>query len=73
MEQQEDCAVNVLKQNLKVKDKSDMEMFSLSGTDSDSGMEMIALSATVSDSDMEVPQVKKKKIDNSKALVISFP
>ena len=49
--------MNVMKKNRKVQDKSDMEMFALSGTDSD-------------DSDVDVPQVNKKKIKNSKALVI---
>ena len=57
MEQQEYCAVNVLKNNLNVKEKSDME-------------EMFFQSVTDSESDMEVPQVKNKKMDNSKALVI---
>ena len=53
----EEFAMNVMKKNRKVKDKSDMEMFALSGTDSD-------------DSEVDVPQVNKKKIKNSKALVI---
>ncbi len=53
----EEFAMNVMKKNRKVQDKSDMEMFALSGTDSD-------------DSDVDVPQVDKKKIKNSKALVI---
>jgi len=52
----EEFAMNVMKKNRKVKDKSDMEMFALSGTDSD-------------DSDVDVPQVNKKKIKNSKALL----
>ncbi len=52
----EEFAMNVMKKNRKVQDKSDMEMFALSGTDSD-------------DSDVDVPQVNKKKIKNSKALV----
>ena len=45
-----------MKKNRKARDKSDMEMFALSGTDSDS--------------DAEVSQVKKKKYRSSKSLVI---
>ena len=53
---QEAYALDVMKKNRKVRDKSDMEMFALSGTDSDS--------------DAEVSQVKKKKYRSSKSLVI---
>ena len=53
---QEAYALDVMKKNRKARDKSDMEMFALSGTDSDS--------------DAEVSQVKKKKYRSSKSLVI---